>query len=108
MNKEQRDYVKGILKKYYRYGYKLADIKVNTWKPWEEYPESVIWFCDIAYVMGEGIYLIISISQENDERIKIHYTPFTDGLFSKLREKQKAFDRDRERRYRECGYGLGR
>lgn len=108
MNKEQRDYVKGILKKYYKQGYKLADIVSNTYCPFEEYPETVLWFCDIAYVIGEGIYWIISISQENNEYIKIHYTTISEGLFSKLREKQKAFDRNTERRYRECGYGLGR
>lgn len=107
MNKEQRDYVRGILKKYYREGYKLANIVSNVYRPFEEYPETVLWFCDIAYVIGQGVYWIISISQENDERIKIHYTTFSEGLFTKLREKQKAFDRDMERRRRECGYGLG-
>ncbi len=108
MNKEQKSFTKGILKKYYKEGYKLADIVSNTYYPFEEYPETVLWYCDIAYVIGEGIYWIVSISQENNEYIKIHYTTISDGLFAKLKEKQKAFDRNRERRRRECGYGLGR
>ena len=108
MNKWQKKFIKTILKEKFLMGYKLASFDQYTFYPFEEYPETVIWNCTISYVIGEGLYWVINLSQDNDEPIKIHYTTINDGLFDKLREKQKAFDRGRERRRRECGYGLGR
>lgn len=103
MTDEQREFVKLILKQHFSDRHKLAYL---DWFSYFLDETSCGWTCQIAHIIGKGVYLVTRISQTNDYPFETEVMGFDASLVDGLKAKAPIFNKACERRYEEV-FGKG-
>lgn len=101
LTKEQSRAIRCVLKARYKDGGKLAYLSSGVWHLDDE-DDTTLWICDMAHVIGSGLYLISSFQQDmNNGGIEKNAIALDKKVIERLFEKEVPYLKAREKRRKE-------